>query len=88
MWMPLPPNTVINNAGQLVIHHSSGAGNSGSPVPVPAVPTMRVSFIDLTTKRKKVFRGLTVGSVYYFVFSAVNAGGASDLSDPVMKTCW
>ena len=49
---------------------------------------MRVSFIDLTTKRKKVFRGLTVGSVYYFVFSAVNAGGASDLSDPVMKTCW
>jgi hypothetical protein len=76
----LPTSVSINKGGQLQMAKLHEQETNGGP-------TVRIIYIDLTSKRKKVFGGLTAGTLYYFTFCTINARGVSALSDPVVKMC-
>ena len=73
---PLPPGTMINGSGQLVI----GEGPSPGPQPISVI-------FDFNKSRKKKFMGLTPGTTYYIYFFAINASGVSPLSDVRSLMC-
>lgn len=90
---PLPSNVKLNDSGQLVYTDDKGTApasntseSSGAPV---ATSTSGVisAYIDFSPGRRKEFKGLQLGSRYYFSFIAANAQGVSTMSDAVSIIC-
>lgn len=72
---PLPSGVVLNAKGQLVFLVGDVPGAAASSV------------IDFNPTRRKLFIGLTPGSLYYFVMFASNASGVGPLSASVSIMC-
>jgi hypothetical protein len=66
--------------------HMRGNKLSLRPAELAALNIVLIE-IDLGKGRKKLFSGLTPGVIYYFIFYAVNASGASSLSPAVSMVC-
>ena len=80
---PLPPNIIINDAGQMQI-------NTQEPIPSEAALAATITsggVIDFNTNRKKTFIGLTPGIIYYFKFFGINASGVGTLSASAHIMC-
>jgi len=81
---PIPAGFGINGNGQVVVL------NKNNPEPLMANSSEGgiAVIYDLNKSRKKHFTGLTIGQEYYVYYYAANSAGVSQLSDPVVFTCW
>jgi len=82
---PLPDGFTINNAGQVIVLHTPEPNPNPNPNPTPETGVALIA--DLNKQRKKHYTGLTKGVEYYCYYYAINSGGVSQLSGPVILMC-